>query len=336
LLLYPEAEGSRVANDASAAFISYSRQDSEFALRLAADLKAASANVWLDQLDIAPGERWDRAVEQALQRCPRMLLILSPAAVESDNVMDEVSFALDERKTIIPIMFEDCIVPFRLRRVQYIDCRRDYQGGLKGLISALGTVPATTKAEPATRSLPEPVRPELTSQPEPARAPEEAPVLGGKTASDQQSTEARKSEYVTAHRTIVAPLRSIEIPLHQVELFLYNARVEDKRCLGPGVWTLEIQSPLGKPDLISNVLKFTKVCSAQFLPALINRLLPGLTLNHLPTPPTHIDARDEGEYFSVKRDGPCWEHIVKSGMVGLYLPSQIPAPQPRLIVLLDE
>jgi hypothetical protein len=45
------------------AFFSYSRDDSEFALRLAADLKAAGANVWLDQLDIAPGQRWARTVQ---------------------------------------------------------------------------------------------------------------------------------------------------------------------------------------------------------------------------------------------------------------------------------
>ena len=43
-----------MAADAPAAFFSYSREDLEFALRLAEDLKAA-ANVWIDQLDIEPG-----------------------------------------------------------------------------------------------------------------------------------------------------------------------------------------------------------------------------------------------------------------------------------------
>ena len=47
-------------------FISYSRDDSEFDLRLAQDLKAAGANVWLDQLDIKPGRPWDNAIEDAL------------------------------------------------------------------------------------------------------------------------------------------------------------------------------------------------------------------------------------------------------------------------------
>jgi hypothetical protein len=81
-----------VTQSAPAAFLSYSRQDSDFALRLAGDLKTAGANVWLDQMDILAGQRWDRAVEDALANCPRMLLILSPASVNSTNVMDEVSW----------------------------------------------------------------------------------------------------------------------------------------------------------------------------------------------------------------------------------------------------
>lgn len=76
------------------AFFSYSRQDSEFALRLADDLRSAGAGVWLDQRDISPGVRWDSAVEAALKSCPRLLVILSPSSVNSTNVLDEVSFAL--------------------------------------------------------------------------------------------------------------------------------------------------------------------------------------------------------------------------------------------------
>jgi TPR repeat protein len=120
-----------------AAFFSYSREDSEFVLHVARDLKAAQADVWLDQMDIVPGQRWDDAVERALADCPRMLVVLSPAAVHSTNVMDEVSFALEEGKTVIPILYRDCGIPFRLRRVQYIDFRRDYEHGLTELLKIL-------------------------------------------------------------------------------------------------------------------------------------------------------------------------------------------------------
>ena len=133
-----------------AAFFSYSRDDSEFVLRVAGDLKTAGANVWLDQMDIVPGQRWDEAIERALADCPRMLVVLSPAAVHSTTVMDEVSFALEEGKTVVPILYRDCAIPFRLRRVQYIDLRFDYSHGLTELLKILaaqhhdlgGTTPA--------------------------------------------------------------------------------------------------------------------------------------------------------------------------------------------------
>jgi TIR domain len=119
------------------AFFSYSRRDSEFALRLAGDLKAAGKSVWIDQLDIVPGEQWDRAIEKDLGRSPIMLVILSPASVESDNVMDEVSFALRERKRIIPIICKNCRIPFRLDRLQRVDFTEDYDRGLNDLLKAL-------------------------------------------------------------------------------------------------------------------------------------------------------------------------------------------------------
>jgi TPR repeat protein len=126
-----------LALDAPTAFFSYSREDSDFALRLAEDLKAAGAPVWLDQLDITPGQRWARAVQDALNNCPRMLVILSPSSVASTNVEDEVTFALEEHKTVIPILYRDCKVPLQLRSFQYIDFRIDYLHGLNVLLKTL-------------------------------------------------------------------------------------------------------------------------------------------------------------------------------------------------------
>jgi hypothetical protein len=104
---------------------------------LAADLKSNGANVWLDQLDIRPGRQWDREVERALTACNEVLAVLSPAAIGSDNVMDEVAFALEERKTVIPVLCAECRLPFRLRRLQYIDLRLDYESGLQALLTTL-------------------------------------------------------------------------------------------------------------------------------------------------------------------------------------------------------
>ena len=138
---------------AKGSFFSYSRDDSEFVLRLAGDLKAARASVWMDQLDIVPGQRWDRAVEDALANCPCMIVILSPASVNSTNVMDEVSFALEEKKTVIPVIHKDCAVPFRLRRLQHVDFRQDYGRGLKELLKTLVAEQEVGQGTPASTAL---------------------------------------------------------------------------------------------------------------------------------------------------------------------------------------
>jgi hypothetical protein len=90
------------------------------------------------KLDIGPGEHWDSAVENALHICARHVTVLSPEAVGSQNVMDEVSYALEEHKQVIPLLYRDCTVPFRLRRVQWVDFRTDYATGFKNLAKALG------------------------------------------------------------------------------------------------------------------------------------------------------------------------------------------------------
>ena len=38
-------------------FFSYAREDAEFVLELARDLRAADSDLWLDQLDIEPDKR---------------------------------------------------------------------------------------------------------------------------------------------------------------------------------------------------------------------------------------------------------------------------------------
>jgi formylglycine-generating enzyme required for sulfatase activity len=119
------------------AFFSYSRVDLEFALKLARDLRQKGAVIWMDKLDIRPGERWDSAVELAMERCAGMLVILSPDSVGSTNVMDEVSFALEEQKAVIPVLHRDCKVPFRLRRVHHVDVRTNYDQGLQDLLGVL-------------------------------------------------------------------------------------------------------------------------------------------------------------------------------------------------------
>jgi hypothetical protein len=126
-------------------FFSYSRMDSPFALKLAKDLREAGADIWIDQLDIQAGSHWDSAVEKALNTAACVLVIISPFSTSSTNVMDEVSFALETGKKIVPVMLEECPPPFRLRRLQRIDFTKDYNTGLTQLLLSLNLVSSAAK-----------------------------------------------------------------------------------------------------------------------------------------------------------------------------------------------
>lgn len=119
-------------------FFSYSRTDSEFVLKLAKDLRNAGVQIWLDQLDIKGGSHWDSAIETALNSSPNLIAVLSSESVKSNNVMDEISFALESGKTVIPVLLQECNVPFRLRRLQRIDFTGDYQTALNQLLEVIG------------------------------------------------------------------------------------------------------------------------------------------------------------------------------------------------------
>lgn len=184
---------------AQAAFFSYAREDSGFALRLATDLRSSGVTVWLDQIDILPGQRWDRAVEDALAGAPIMLVVLSPSSVESANVQDEVAFALDEGKTIIPLLHRDCTIPFRLRRFQHIDLRNDYDRGLKSLVGVLGAKPSHGTESSVESKAPAPEVPprRIPAEPEP-----DAPDRGTREANASASPVPRQQ--AQRSRTMVA------------------------------------------------------------------------------------------------------------------------------------
>jgi hypothetical protein len=102
-------------------FISYSRINKDFALELANELRASGFNIWFDLLDIPTGSRWDDEIESALERCEIFMVILTPSSTISDNVKDEIGYAIDSGKRILPILLKDANVPLRLRRFQYVD-----------------------------------------------------------------------------------------------------------------------------------------------------------------------------------------------------------------------
>jgi hypothetical protein len=129
----------------SKSFFSYSRADQDFALKLANDLRKNGVDLWFDQLDIPTGALWDLEIEKALKECETLIVIVSTSSVKSKNVLDEISFAIEEDKKIIPIKITSCEIPFRIRRLQYIDFNTKDKLGLDKILSILNPKNRPTK-----------------------------------------------------------------------------------------------------------------------------------------------------------------------------------------------
>ena len=119
-------------------FLSYSRKNTDFTIKLAADLRKANLKTWRDAENIPAGANWDREIEKAIKDCTHVILISTPSSVEFENVLDEISLAINKGKPVIPVMLETCDLPMRVHRAQWVDFRSGYEGGLAKLLTQLG------------------------------------------------------------------------------------------------------------------------------------------------------------------------------------------------------
>jgi type VI secretion system protein ImpJ len=116
---------------------------------------------------------------------------------------------------------------------------------------------------------------------------------------------------------------------------MYSGAVPDRRCFGRARWYLGISSPIGEAELIRRVPTFVKVCSAEGAAKVVARGLPGLALTHIPAPPPSISPRADHHYFSITAAGPCWQHMLITSDVGVYVPDALPNPELELRIALE-
>ncbi|RMF78467.1 MAG: TIR domain-containing protein [Chloroflexi bacterium] len=134
-----------MTNSTNSIFISYRSTEHHIALRIASDLRYAGIHVWMDRLDINPGDDWRRAIEQALANCSAIIALVSTEYVMSDYCLRELARAERLDKKIIPLMISPLPPtdwPFEIERLQHIDFTKlydeaEYRASLKQLIDVL-------------------------------------------------------------------------------------------------------------------------------------------------------------------------------------------------------
>jgi type VI secretion system protein ImpJ len=141
--------------------------------------------------------------------------------------------------------------------------------------------------------------------------------------------------HIREHLEMLAPSNFLSIALKPAAKYFHEGTIADSRCLGRSRWILGIHSPMGEASLITATPQLVKLCSARFVGELVKRALPGLTLTHLSVPPSAISPKVTSQYFAVNKNGPCWDHIMDTKEVGIYVPGDIPNAEVELLVVLD-
>jgi hypothetical protein len=130
-------------------FISYSHEDRAFVDRLAVQLGARKAKVWLDKWELHVGDSLITRIQDAIAGASALLVVLSKASVKSEWCKKELSAGLvreleERRVVVLPILKEDCKIPLFLREKLYADFRHDFDDGLRTILEAIAKVTSNT------------------------------------------------------------------------------------------------------------------------------------------------------------------------------------------------
>jgi len=126
-------------------FISYCHSDRDFVDRLARQLISHKVNVWLDRWELHAGDSLVAKIQQAITDASALLVILSPASVESEWCKKELNSGmmreLEERRVVVlPVLARHCDIPLLVRDKLYADFRTDFDKGLRTILEAIARV----------------------------------------------------------------------------------------------------------------------------------------------------------------------------------------------------
>ncbi len=88
-------------------FVSYSRRDSRFVESVKPELENLGLDVWLDLEAIPPSANWRDEIQDGIERCEALILIVSPDSTTSPEVADEIVRAERLGKRIVPVIHRE-------------------------------------------------------------------------------------------------------------------------------------------------------------------------------------------------------------------------------------
>ncbi len=119
------ADTSNTASDGHepTIFISYQRDSSAIASELHVRLESEGFTVWQDVEGIRHSDRWSVAIDHALRQAERIIVLLTPQSMQSEEVFNEWFYFYRQHKPIHCLLLENCEPHYQLLPFQYLDWR---------------------------------------------------------------------------------------------------------------------------------------------------------------------------------------------------------------------
>jgi HEAT repeat protein len=247
-------------------FISYAHVDGDFAGRLKGEIEKAGFGVWIDTERLRAGEDWRTEIDNAVQDSIALVLVMSPASLNSKYVAYEWAFALGVGVKVVPVLLAPVSygeVHPRLEAIQYLNFTNFEAGLWERLIQRLREV-------------------EGLRRPNAVRVSRDAPpaVQHAVTALDSHNPDERKvaleslsqMDHPTAKDALVAamqhPLREVRIDaaLRLVSVIQYR----DKQAIPSLLEALE--APNSRDVQLQAVEALGQIGDTEVIPILIQRL----------------------------------------------------------------
>lgn len=123
-------------------FISHSSRDKEYANFIAAYLRAAGHEVWLDTWKFKPGDNLIEKVDEGLREAEVLIVVVSKHSLQSKWVKHEFSALAfrniaGETTRIIPVLIDASTVPDYLAQYLYVDLTSDRELGIERIVQSL-------------------------------------------------------------------------------------------------------------------------------------------------------------------------------------------------------
>lgn len=132
-------------------FLSHSSLDKPFVKRLAADIRQDGFFVWVDEAEIKVGDSLIGKIEEGIENCDYLGVVVSGNSVKSEWVTREVRVALNQeihgkRVKVLPILLERVDMPVFLLDKKYVDftIEEKYKDSLQLILERLSELPEGT------------------------------------------------------------------------------------------------------------------------------------------------------------------------------------------------